>query len=96
MKLHLPLHSSTLPIGALTMLGASLCGCADAGAPSFELAGAFFPTWMLCALAGVVGAAAARTVLTAPRLLDSVPYPLAVCTAVGVIVGVSSWLLLST
>jgi hypothetical protein len=85
-----------LAVGLLTLLGAGLCGCAGAGAPSFEFAGAFFPTWMLCALAGVAGAAAARGVMVKPRLLDSVPYPLAVCTAVGVIVGVSTWLVLST
>jgi hypothetical protein len=96
MKLLLPMHKLTLAIGALTMLGAGLLGCTGAGAPSFEFAGAFFPTWMLCALAGVAGAAAARGVLVKRLLLDSVPYPLAVCTAVGVIVGVSSWLLLST
>ena len=81
---------------ALAVLCAGLCGCSGLGAPSFEFAGAFFPTWMLGALAGIVGATVARAVLVTPRLVDTVPYRLAACTAVGVIVGVSTWLLVST
>ena len=58
------------------------------GAPSFELFGAFFPAWMLCALFGVVGAATTRLVLAA------LPFQLAVCTAIGVTVGVLLWTIL--
>ncbi len=73
----------------LTILGSGLCGgCARVGAPSFEFFGAFFPAWILCALAGIAGAAGARAALVKPRLLDAIPYPLAVCTAIGVTVGV--------
>ncbi len=82
----------------LTVLGSGLCGCAHAGAhvgaPSFEFFGAFFPAWMLCALAGIAGAAGTRAALVSPRLAGAIPYPLAVCTAIGVAVAVVAWLLL--
>jgi len=64
------------------------------GAPSFELFGAFFPAWMLCALIGIIGAATARLVLTSPLFSVALPFQLAVCTASGVIVGLVVWTIL--
>ena len=64
------------------------------GAPSFELFGAFFPAWMLCALIGVVGAAGTRVVLTNTTFRDIIPFQLAACTAVGVIGGLLVWMIL--
>jgi hypothetical protein len=69
-----------------------LSGCTVAGAPSFELFGAFFPAWMLCSTVGIVGAVAARMVVTLPRLAGVIQYRLFVCTAFGVIVALSFWL----
>jgi hypothetical protein len=69
-----------------------LSGCTVTGAPSFELFGAFFPAWMLCATVGIIGAAVTRTVITLPRLAETIPYRLSVCTAVGVIVALIFWL----
>ena len=63
-------------------------------APSFELFGAFFPAWMLCALIGIIGAAVTRVVLTASGLSQVIPFQLAVCTAAGVIVALLSWMVL--
>ena len=71
-----------------------LSGCSRGGAPSFELFGAFFPAWMLCALFGILGAASARVVLTTPAFNGAIPLQLGVCTALGVIVALSSWMLL--
>ena len=64
------------------------------GAPSFELFGAFFPAWMLCALIGVVGAAGTRVILTNATFRNIVPFQLAACPAVGVIVGLLVWMIL--
>ena len=69
-------------------------GCSGVGAPSFELFGAFFPAWMLCALIGIIGAASTRAVLTTPTFYGSIPFQLAVCTAVGVIVALVVWMAL--
>jgi len=71
-----------------------LTGCSLAAAPSFELFGAYFPAWMLCALIGIVGAAATRVVLTSTPFSDVVPFQFAVCTAMGVIMGLLFWVAL--
>jgi hypothetical protein len=39
-------------------------------APSFELFGAFFPAWMLCALIGIIGAAGTRVLHSAAHTDD--------------------------
>jgi YtcA family len=71
----------------------SLGGCTPAGAPSFELFGAFFPAWMLCATIGIVAGILARAVFVATRLTDVLPYQLVVCTAIGAIFAISVSLL---
>lgn len=80
--------------GGVLLVGTSflLTGCSFADAPSFELFGAYFPAWMLCGLIGIVGAASTRTVLTTPAVNDVVPFQLAVCTAVGVIAALVTWM----
>jgi len=87
------------PLARALLLAAASCtiaGCSLAAAPSFELFGAFFPAWMLCALAGIVGAAGARVVLTSATFNEMIPLRLAVCTAVGTIVGLLAWTILFT
>jgi hypothetical protein len=85
----------SLPTAVLLVVSSStLLGCSFVGAPSFDFFGAFFPAWMLCALVGIVGAAAARVVLTTPRPNDAIPLQLAVCTAAGVIVALLTWMVL--
>jgi len=71
-----------------------LTSCSLTGAPSFALFGAYFPAWMLCALIGIVGAATARMVLTAPAVNDAIPFQLAVCIAVGVLAALLTWMAL--
>jgi YtcA family len=68
-----------------------LTGCSSGGAPSFTLFGAFFPGWMFCGLAGIIGAVAARAVFVGSGLSNALPYQLFVCTAIGVIVAVLVW-----
>ena len=68
-------------------------GCSAVGAPSFDLFGAFFPAWLLCGVIGIVGAGAARAAFVGTGLANIIPYQLFVCTAIGVIAAVLSWLL---
>ena len=70
----------------------ALGGCSVAGAPSFELFGAFFPAWMFCAGVGILGALAARIVFTSPHWKPAIPLQLSVCTAVGVLFALIIWL----
>jgi hypothetical protein len=68
-----------------------LTSCSSGGAPSFTLFGAFFPGWMFCGLAGIVGAVAARAVFAGSELSNVLPYQLFVSTAIGVIVAILTW-----
>lgn len=76
---------------AAILLCCGLGGCA--GAPSFTLAGAYFPAWLACAVLGVLAAIAARIGFVATGLAEAVPYQLLVCSAAGVIVAAALWLL---
>ena len=77
----------------VALLTCLLSGCSAAGAPSFDLFGAFFPAWLLCGVLGVVGAGAARGLFVMSGLSDRLPYQLFVCTAIGVLVACLAWLL---
>jgi len=85
----------SLPAAVLLVVTSCLlAGCSFAEAPSFELFGAYFPAWMLCGLIGIAGAASARMLLTTAAVNAVVPFQLAVCTSVGVIAALLSWLAL--
>jgi YtcA family len=75
---------------ALSLL--SLCGCSQAGAPSFDLFGAFFPAWLLCAVLGIFIAFVARIFFVARNLTDVLPFQLSLCTSLGVILALLVWL----
>ena len=77
---------SKLPVLFLSLI---LSGC---GAPSYNLFGAFFPAWMLCALFGIGVALVVRVAVATSGLVTAIPYQLAVCSAIGVIAAVLVWL----
>jgi hypothetical protein len=77
-----------LPAGALIV---ALTGCD--GSPSRNILGSYFPSWMVCALAGIVLALVARAVLEATGILEELPAPLAVLMAFGCAVTFGLWLL---
>jgi hypothetical protein len=84
-----------LPLIRALLFSASTClsGCSGAGAPSFDMFGAFFPAWMICALIGIAGAIAIRAVFVGTGLSGVLPYQLFVCTAIGIIAAILAWLL---
>jgi hypothetical protein len=69
----------------------TLCGCN--GSPSRNILGSYFPSWMVCALGGLVAALAARVALKASGLLTEVPVPLVVLLAIGCATTFALWLL---
>lgn len=69
-----------------------VAGCTMDGAPSFPIAGAYFPAWMLCALIGIVMAIATRAVFVVSGLADILPFQLFVCSAIGCGVALLVWL----
>ena len=79
-----------LALRVVVLIGYAIaaCGC---GAPSLIIAGAYFPAWLLCAILAVLVAAVVRAVMVATRLSQLIPFQLAVCTSIGVIVALVVW-----
>ena len=75
------------------ILASALSGCAVRGAPSFVIAGSYFPGWMFCALIGIVAAIAVRVGFVATGLASVLPLQLFICTAIGLCGGLLAWLL---
>ena len=69
----------------------TLTGCD--GSPSRNILGSYFPSWMVCAVAGLVLALVARAVLKATGILEELPAPLVVLMAFGCAVTFGLWLL---
>lgn len=70
---------------------ASLASCN--GAPSRNILGSYFPSWMVCALVGIAIAALARVVFKATGILGELPAPFLVLLAVGCTATFALWLL---
>ena len=64
------------------------------GAASYNLFGAFFPAWLICAVIGLVACFVLRGAMVVIRLDDAIPLKLLVYTAVAVLVALSLWLML--
>ena len=71
-------------------LSGLVAGCD--GAPSRNILGSYFPSWMVCALVGIVVALVARAVLKATGLLEELPAPLLVLLGIGCAVDFGMWL----
>lgn len=69
----------------------SLGGCN--GAPSRNILGSYFPSWMVCALVGIAVAAVARVLLKSTGLLQELPAPFVVIVAIGCAATFALWLL---
>ena len=77
--------------GAAALALAVLAGCS--GAPSRNILGSYFPSWMVCALGGIAVGLLARSVLKAAGVLEEVPAPFAVILAIIVAASCALWLL---
>jgi len=63
-----------------------LSGCSQTRAPSIPLFGAYFPAWLACAVAGILGAVAIRLLFIPLGIDDRLPLRLLVyvCLAAGI------------
>jgi YtcA family len=71
---------------ALPLLG----GCS--GAPSQNILGSYFPSWMICALAGILLAAVAHRVLARTGIDKAIPAPLLIYLAFAALFAFAAWL----
>ena len=69
----------------------SLGGCD--GAPSRNILGSYFPSWMVCALLGIAVAGIARVILKSTGILQELPAPFLVIIAIGCAATFALWLL---
>ena len=75
---------------AAPMLG-FLSGCD--GAPSRNILGSYFPSWIVCALVGIASALAARAIFKALGLLGELPVPFVVMLAIACAGTFALWLI---
>jgi hypothetical protein len=68
-----------------------LSGCD--GAPSRNILGSYFPSWMICALVGIALALAARAIFKASGLLEELPVPFVVMLAIACAGTFALWLI---
>ncbi|MGJ7507476.1 YtcA family lipoprotein [Variovorax sp. GT1P44] len=84
-------HAHTVTTVLVPLISFTLTGCAQRGAPSFALFGAYFPAWMLCAFIGILASIGARAVFVATGLSNALPFQLFVCVSIGVCVALLVW-----
>jgi hypothetical protein len=75
---------------AAPMLGL-LAGCD--GAPSRNILGSYFPSWMVCALVGIAFALVARAIFKASGLLEELPVPFVVMLSIACAATFAMWLI---
>lgn len=78
-------------------IGSLLCpseSWAAIGAPSFPLAGAYFPAWLICLFIGGIGAALLRLVFLLLHVDGLLRFHLVTYLSMGTIIGLIGWLLL--
>jgi hypothetical protein len=68
----------------------ALAGCS--GAPSQNILGAYFPSWMLCALAGLILASASQRLFAVLGLDQLLPVRALVYLALAVAFSFATWL----
>jgi hypothetical protein len=69
----------------------ALGGCD--GAPSRNILGSYFPSWMVCALAGIALSLIARVIFKTSGLLEQLPLPFVVMLAIACAGTFALWLL---
>lgn len=78
---------SRFGIFAASVIG--LAGCSEQRSPALPLFGAYFPSWLFCILAGVIGAVIVRVIFVRIGVDEGMPFRLLVYTCIAAIIGLS-------
>ena len=70
---------------------AALTACS--ASPSRNILGSYFPTWMICALLGLLGVVVLRTVLGKAGIDSALPMPVVVYLCIWITITLAIWLL---
>ena len=66
-----------------------LGGCSGSAAPLVPIAGAYFPSWLICVAAGVIGAVLVRLIFIRIGIDEGLPLRLFVYCGVAAIIGIA-------
>ena len=77
----------------LAALSCALLATGCSAAPSQNILGSYFPSWMICALVGVAGAIVARLIFVAVGIERYLPAPLVVYLALTAAFAFGIWLI---
>ena len=80
------LRAALIPISVATLAACS-------ASPSRNILGSYFPTWMICALLGLVGVVLLRAVLGKAGIDAALPIPVIVYLCTWIAVTLAIWLL---
>ncbi|MEJ0085228.1 MAG: YtcA family lipoprotein [Pseudomonadota bacterium] len=84
-------HQTSLLPWIAVIAAATLAGCSRA--PSRNILGSYFPSWMVCALGGIAIALIARAFFKKTGLLEEIPVPFVVIVAIACAATFALWLL---
>ncbi|MDG6094747.1 hypothetical protein LOC54_06435 [Acetobacter sp. AN02] len=71
--------------------GMLLSGCGTDPAPSYPIIGAYFPSWMLCAIVGILAAIIFRVIFVITGLDGLLSFRFFTYVALGTIAGLLLW-----
>ncbi|MFV9474446.1 YtcA family lipoprotein [Advenella sp. RU8] len=72
----------------LWLVAVMLAGCTNA--PSVYAFGSYFPSWLLCAAIGIIGAVLVRVLFIFLQLDDALPFRLLVYISVALIIAIAT------
>ncbi|MFA5703081.1 MAG: YtcA family lipoprotein [Advenella sp.] len=72
----------------LWLVTAMLAGCSNV--PSVYAFGSYFPSWLLCAFIGIIGAVVVRVIFIRLQLDDVLPFRLLVYICVALIIAIAT------
>lgn len=75
------------------LIAIALAGCTFNNAPSIYAFGSYFPSWLFCAVVGIVGAIVVRLIFIRLGLDDALPFRLFVYVCVALIIAIATSLL---
>jgi hypothetical protein len=82
------------PVPSFTVMVVSLAGLTIGGCdPVINIAGANFPGWLLCAIAGIIEAALMRLLFVAARIEPYMGPPVLIYPSLATLMGCITWLL---
>ncbi len=84
-------RQSQIPV-TFAAVGVAVCSAGCAAAPAHDILGSYFPSWMICALLGLVLALGVRQILVAIKIDEAVPAPALVYLVMAVAFAFLLWL----